>query len=244
MFCASAIKAASTVVRPAVSRISTSADLSFAACMARLAIATGVSLSCSGRIPTPASSPSNRNCSRAARRVTSSDASMTDFLSFLKSCLASLPAVVVLPLPCKPTIRITAGGVAFRFSGASSGPSISINASLTILTTIWPGVTDFRTSLPTDFSLTTVMKALITDNATSASIKASRTSRKAVSTSVSVSAPRPRRRSNTDPNFSLKPSNMSPAVVVIPCYSFFILIQNLTKQKRRLCLISGTCGTR
>ena len=205
---ASAINAASTVVRPAVSRIRISADFSFAACMARLAIAIGVSLSCSGKTATPASSPSRRSCSRAAGRLTSSDASITDFLSFWNNCRANFPVVVVLPLPCRPTIRITAGGVVFRLRGISSGPSISTSASLTILMTICPGVTDLRTSLPTAFSLTTVIKDLITDKATSASIKASRTSRKAVSTSASLSAPRPRRRSNTDPNFSLKPSNM------------------------------------
>ena len=60
-----------------------------------------------------------------------------------------MPAVVVLPEPCRPTIRIGTGGAAFRLSGtAPSPPSASIIASLTILTICWPGVTEDSTSEP------------------------------------------------------------------------------------------------
>ena len=69
--------------------------------------------------------------------------------------------VVVLPEPCRPTIRITTGGVARRASSgaASSPPSISTSASLTILTTCWPGVTERSTCWPTAFSVTAIDEA-------------------------------------------------------------------------------------
>ena len=77
----------------------------------------------------------SRNCSRAAGRVISSDATMTFLRSRLFSRSANLPAVVVLPEPCRPAIKITEGGFVAIFSGAASPPSISISASCTILIT-------------------------------------------------------------------------------------------------------------
>ncbi len=44
---------------------------------------------------------------------------------------------------------IATGGAALRSIGSASEPSVSIRTSLTILMTIWPGVTDFTTSAPT-----------------------------------------------------------------------------------------------
>ncbi len=51
--------------------------------------------------------------------------------------LAIFAVVVVLPEPCRPTIRIATGGVALRSMGSASEPSISTSTSLTILMTIW-----------------------------------------------------------------------------------------------------------
>ena len=110
----------------------------------------------------------------------------------LQAAAPSLPAVVVLPEPCRPTIRIgDRRQAAFRLSGtAPSPPSASTRASLTILTTCWPGVTERSTSAPMARSRTLAMKSRTTGSATSASSSARRTSRSASSTSASVSAPR------------------------------------------------------
>ena len=60
--------------------------------------------------------------------------------------LAIFAVVVVLPEPCRPTIMMATGAAASRSIGSASEPSVSTSTSLTILTTIWPGVTDFTTS--------------------------------------------------------------------------------------------------
>ena len=52
---------------------------------------------------------------------------------------ASLPAVVVLPLPCNPTIRITVGGTDACASGACFSPSSVTSSSYTTFTSCWPG---------------------------------------------------------------------------------------------------------
>ena len=117
--------------------------------MARRAICTGVWPATIGRLGTPACSASCASCSCAAGRWVSRLASSTlrRRRSFRRSAI--LPAVVVLPEPCSPTIRIGTGGAALRLSGtAPSPPSASIIASLTILTTCWPGVTEDSTSVP------------------------------------------------------------------------------------------------
>ena len=50
------------------------------------------------------------------------------------SHLASLPVVVVLPEPCRPTIIQTDGGLDAK-SGLACLPSIAVSSSRTILTT-------------------------------------------------------------------------------------------------------------
>jgi hypothetical protein len=52
------------------------------------------------------------------------------------------------------------GGVAARLMPWASGAQHRTSASLTILTTIWPGVTDLTTSAPTAFSFTDSVKLL------------------------------------------------------------------------------------
>ena len=68
---------------------------------------------------------------------------------------ASLAVVVVLPEPCRPTIRMGAGGESMRrWPGSPSPRSMSMSASWTILTTCWPGVTDLVTAWPLAWSAT------------------------------------------------------------------------------------------
>ena len=165
-------------------------------------------LSTIGSVSTPICSPSTRSCSWAAGRRTSSDAIRTLRLSRSFSRLAILAVVVVLPEPCRPTIIIATGAGALRSTPAASAPSISTSASLTILTTIWPGVTDLTTSWPTACSLTLSMKSRTTSSATSASIRARRTSRMAAETSASESAPRLVSLSNMPPRRSERVSNI------------------------------------
>ena len=90
----------------------------------------------------------------------------------------------------------------------ASDPSVSISTSDTILTTIWPGVTDFTTPAPTARSRTLSVKPRTTSSATSASSRARRTSRMAADTSASVSAPRRVSPSKMPDSFSVSPSNM------------------------------------
>src|SRR5690606_32774364 len=77
-----------------------------------------------------------------------------------------------------------------------------------ILTTIWPGFTDFRTSAPTAFWRTRSVKERTTSSATSASTSARRTSRSAAETSASDSAPRPVRLFRIAPSRSCRFSNI------------------------------------
>ena len=202
--------------RPAVSRIKTSWACSLATCRARFAICAGVSESASGNTPTSACSPNKRSCSRAAGRVISSDATITFLRSRVFSRNASLPAVVVLPDPCKPTIKITAGGLVAIFNGAASPPSISTSASCTILMTCWSGRTDRKLATPTASVRSFSIKLLTTGKATSASSKARRTSRNAASTSASDSAPRLASPSKTVCNLPFNVSNMKPVPDCLP----------------------------
>ena len=78
------------------------------------------------------------------------------------------------------------GGAALRSMRLRCrAPSVATSWSCTILTTIWPGVTDFITSTPTACFFTCSVKARATSSATSASSSARRTSRSAASTSAS-----------------------------------------------------------
>ena len=182
--------------------------------MARRAISTGCWPGTIGRVGTSICSPRTLSCSCAAGRRTSSEAIRTRFFSLVFSRRAILAVVVVLPEPCRPTMRIGTGGTAIRLSGDSfaSSPSpplsISTRASWTILTTCWPGVTERKTSEPTARWRTLSMNDLTTGNATSASSSATRTSRSAALTSPSLSDPRLRRRSKISPKRPLSPSNI------------------------------------
>src|ERR1700722_17689230 len=103
---------------------------------------------------------------------------------------------------------IGTGAGALRSIGSAVAPSVSTSWSCTILTTIWPGVTDFTTSTPTARSRSLSTKSRTTSRATSASRSARRTSRAAASTSAAVSAPRRVNRSRMPDSLSDRPSNM------------------------------------
>ena len=169
---------------------------------------------------------------------------MTFLRSRLRSRKANLPAVVVLPEPCKPAIKITAGGLVAIFNGAASPPSISIKASWTILITCWSGRTARMLATPTAFSRTFSVKAFTAGKATSASSKASRTSRSAASTSDSLSAPRRASPSKTSANLLFSVSNM---VLNLLALGYFALppSSKLRNAAWHPCSkTSRTCGTR
>ena len=162
-----------------------------------------------GSESTPIWVPRIASCSIAAGRLVSSEARRTFLPFFSFSRFASLAVVVVLPEPCRPTIRMTLGGLSiFSVSGASSPARTRISSSWTILTTICPGVIDFVTAAPVAFSVTRLMKSRATGRETSASSSAVRTSRSAVTTSASESAPCLVRRSKTPPSRSDRFSNI------------------------------------
>ena len=129
----------------------------------------------------------------AAGRYTSPDTVSTFLRRFSIRCLASLAVVVVLPAPCRPAIRITAGGWADRLMSLTPSPMVMINSWLTMPTKAWPGDSDPSTSCPSAFSLTRAMKSRTTGRATSASSKAMRTSRNMSPTLDSVMRAWPRR---------------------------------------------------
>ena len=208
----SSISTASMDSRPAVSSTTTSNTSRRAVSSARCAISSGVWPGTIVRLVTPACCASCCSWSCAAGRCTSRLASSTFLRCRCASRSPSLPEVVVLPEPCRPTIRNTTGAAAARFSGAApSPPSASTITSLTILTTCWPGETLSSTSTPTARSRTLAMKSRTTGNATSASSSASLTSRRASATSSSLSEPRRRRRSNTPESLPDSDSNTAVA---------------------------------
>ena len=65
-----------------------------------------------------------------------------------------MAAVVVLPAPCNPASRITAGGCVANDSGAAAPPISAVSSRCTTPISAWPGVSDPATSSPTAFSLT------------------------------------------------------------------------------------------
>ena len=103
---------------------------------------------------------------------------------------------------------IATGGAASRLIGSASAPNVSTRASLTILMTICPGVTDLITAAPTARSRTLSVNERTTSSATSASSSARRTSRRAAVTSASESAPRRVSPSKMPDSLSDRPSNM------------------------------------
>jgi hypothetical protein len=172
-----------------------------------------------GRLSTPTCAARICNCSIAAGRLVSRLASSTRLPLRSLSRLASFAVVVVLPDPCRPTISIAAGGLSiFSASAGPSPASTLISSSCTILTTIWPGVTDFVTAAPVALSCTRLMKSRATGRLTSASSSATRTSRRAAMTSASDSAPALVRRSKTPPRRSERDSNMAHSIRFVPRY--------------------------
>ena len=113
--------------------------------------------------------------------------------------LANFATVVVLPAPCRPAIKMTAGGWVARLSfpaeiASLDAPPFMIftNSSRTIPTNACPGVKLETTSSPRAFSLILANNSLMTGNETSASKRARRISRSisAVFSSVSRAWPR------------------------------------------------------
>jgi hypothetical protein len=90
--------------------------------LARLAMATGSSPLTMGSVSTPICWPRMASCSMAAGRFTSSEAISTRLPSRSFRRLAILAVVVVLPPPCRPTIRIGAGGLSILSAPGSSSP--------------------------------------------------------------------------------------------------------------------------
>src|SRR5690606_3890713 len=148
-----------------------------------------------GKNCTPTWSARVLSCSMAAGRYTSALTTITFFFWRSFRCFASLPTVVVLPAPCRPAIRITAGGCTLRSRPLACEPITAVSSSRTTLIRAWPGVSDLSTSWPTARTLIRSIRACTTGRATSASSSAMRTSRVASRMFSSVSRPRPRRRS-------------------------------------------------
>ena len=129
----SSIRPALFCRRPAVSTSTTSTPLVWPCLMASKATEAGSAPSLSERTTsTPTRWPQVVSCSAAAARKVSA-APISTCLSWATSTRASLPQVVVLPVPLTPTIKMTAGAgsplvpwVGSRLSERSmSGPTSS-----------------------------------------------------------------------------------------------------------------------
>ena len=103
---------------------------------------------------------------------------------------------------------IATGAGALRSIACDSPPRVSTSKSWTILTTIWPGLTDLTTAAPTALVRVRSTNERTTSSATSASSSARRTSRIAALTSSSERAPRPVSLSNMPESFSDRLSNI------------------------------------
>src|SRR6218665_2274226 len=88
------------------------------------------------------------SCSMAAGRYTSPETVSTFFLRFSLRCLGSLAVVVVLRAPCRPAMRITAGGCAARLMSATPSPMVAASSRLTMPTSARPGAREATNSLP------------------------------------------------------------------------------------------------
>ena len=203
----SSIICSSICRRPAVSTIRISLCSCRAFSKAARAMFTGSAPLPIEKTGTPTFSPFTRNCSMAAGRYTSQAAS-SGLCPFAFNFPASLAAVVVLPAPWRPAIRITVMSLSCAILiSVVSEPMSLISSSLTILTTCCPGVRDSSTSAPTARSSMLFTNCLTTLKFTSASRSAMRTSLSAAFVSASLSFPLPRRSRNTRCNFSVKLSN-------------------------------------
>ena len=169
--------------------------------------ATGSSSPAGSCTRTPACLPTTYNCSIAAGRRTSVDTS-----SGWRPCFASqrpsLPEVVVLPDPCRPSSRMTRGAPA-----TAAGPPAcrrTAPASRRARSARPAGPASGSSGLPDRpaRSRTRSMNALTTLKLTSASSSASRISRSAASTVCSVEPGFPRSERKTPCRRSLRDSNM------------------------------------
>ena len=122
-FSSSAISASLFCRRPAVSMRSTSACASRAAVSASKARPAASAPCAPETTRAPVRSPQIFNCSIAAARKVSPAASTTDLPS-ARSLAASLPMVVVLPVPLTPTTSTTCG-----FSAGSMASGMATGAS-------------------------------------------------------------------------------------------------------------------
>ena len=129
--------------------------------------------------------------------------------------LANLPTDVVLPAPCKPAIKITAGGCVLKSSGTLASPIAASSSDWTILTNTWPGVRLLLTSVPTARSFTLPINSFTTGKATSASSNAIRTSRNVDLILSSVRRPLPPMLRNVWVRRSLKFSNITAISSVV-----------------------------
>ena len=77
---------------------------------------------------------------------------MDSFLIFFQK-FSSFEDVVVLPEPCRPIIRIVAGGLTFKFKSVVDPPKTFDSSSLNIFINCSAGETLFKTSDPIAFSL-------------------------------------------------------------------------------------------
>ena len=109
----------------------------------------------------------------------------------LRSKFASLPVVVVLPAPCRPTIIITVGGLLATAILLCSPPISSVSSSCTTLITCCP-VSNFHYILSDSTFRHTLYKIFTTLKLTSASKRARRTSLIISFTSASETFPLPR----------------------------------------------------
>ena len=126
---------------------------------------------------------------------------------FSFSFLANFAVVDVLPEPCKPAIKITAGGWVAKFKSSDS-PNVSTKQSCTTLITCSDGLTAFKTDSCIASCFTFSKNSLITGKATSACNKAILISLKQLLISVSVSKPFADSLSNTELNLPESCSNI------------------------------------
>ena len=140
------ISSSSMCKRPAVSTRTTSLAESLASLIAPRTISSGLSVPAPGHSEMPMDLATCDNCSRAAGRYTSVETTMGR-CPCCDNHLASLPVVVVLPEPCKPTIIHTEGGREAN-SGLACLPRRFVNSSRTIFTTCWSGESCSITSEP------------------------------------------------------------------------------------------------
>ena len=189
--------------------------------MARRAISTGVWPGMMGREATPACWARVCSWSCAAGRWVSRLASRTRFLSRLARRRASLPEVVVLPEPCRPTMSMRDGRRGVEVEGHGAGAAEGLDQHVVDDLDDELAGADAVQHLGAQGALAHGGDEVsTTGRATSASSRARRTSRRASATSASLSAPRARRRSKTPDSLPDSVSNIgSPQTVVRRCAS-------------------------